>query len=473
LETYTNENDEKFNAFAFTTVPGVVYTIERSNDLKNWTKLESYYGYGQRIIKPMVKLAEAPSSPTSGNPPPSLPPAPPIKIVGMNMRFATGGGIILVWTSLDDSTQKIHHFANLTLNPEWNIYMAYCRRVENYFFCIGFPYISSAPQANVNHGAADAAMLACFEANFPAMITEIEDSVEKAKLYVPVPPITDLNNSGFFRVHADWSVDTDSDFSYDWMEWEQMQRIAFEFAQNGGTGAPPDAGTANPFSSDANSNGIWDTLETDGDKDGILDFEDADRRLKSIDWKSQNPLRFAVFPIFADSSAAGDSLPIQVNNRGEVLIVQPENSTSQMVGQIWNKGNFTDLLSNHTGIINAQPRAIFDSGVVFGIATLTVNNFVIHLGEGSVNIPPPSPSLQRVVAPVIDASIMARWDTSGKPLPLKDEETYLLAPYPIVNDVPSPASLVCKQNKLLVYSAELVGQTNKWLELNTDDVRCN
>jgi hypothetical protein len=257
------------------------------------------------------------------------------------------------------------------------------------------------------------------------------------------------------------------------MEWEQMQRIAFEFAQNGGTGAPPDAGTANPFSSDANSNGIWDTLETDGDKDGILDFEDADRRLKSIDWKSQNPLRFAVFPIFADSSAAGDSLPIQVNNRGEVLIVQPENSTSQMVGQIWNKGNFTDLLSNHTGIINAQPRAIFDSGVVFGIATLTVNNFVIHLGEGSVNIPPPSPSLQRVVAPVIDASIMARWDTSGKPLPLKDEETYLLAPYPIVNDVPSPASLVCKQNKLLVYSAELVGQTNKWLELNTDDVRCN
>jgi hypothetical protein len=64
---------------------------------------------------------------------------------------------------------------------------------------------------------------------------------------------------------------------------------------------------------------------------------------------------------------------------------------------------------------------------------------------------------------------MARWDTSGKPLPLKDEETYLLAPYPIVNDVPSPASLVCKQNKLLVYSAELVGQTNKWLELNTDD----
>jgi hypothetical protein len=46
LETYTNENDEKFNAFAFTTVPGVVYTIERSNDLKNWTKLESYYGYG-------------------------------------------------------------------------------------------------------------------------------------------------------------------------------------------------------------------------------------------------------------------------------------------------------------------------------------------------------------------------------------------------------------------------------------------
>ena len=468
LENYTNENGENYKALSYVTVPGVVYTIERSSDLKNWTKLESYYGYGQRIIKPMVKLAEAPSSPTSGNPPPPLPPAPPVKIVGMNLRFATGGGIILAWTSLDDATQKTHHFANLTINPEWNNYMAYCRRIDNYFFCFGFPFISSAPQANVTHGSADTAMLESFETNFPAIKAEMEDSIQKAKLYVPISPLTDINDSGFFRVHADWSVDTDSDFSYDWLEWEQMQRIAFEYAQNGGTGLPPNGGTANPNSSDANSNGIWDTIETDGDKDGVLDFEDADSRLKSIDWKSQNPLRFAVFPIFADAVAAGDSLPIQVNNRGEVLIVNPENTTSQVVGQVWHKGNLTDLVSSNDTVHDAQPRAIFDSGVVLGIATLKVNSQEVHLqGSTSSNYPPSSE--QPLVVPAIPAPIMIGWNTSGLPIALKDADTYLLAPYPIVNDIPSPASLTSKQNQVLAYTADLVGLTNKWFEPIAED----
>jgi hypothetical protein len=55
------------------------------------------------------------------------------------------------------------------------------------------------------------------------------------------------------------------------------------------------------------------------------------------------------------------------------------------------------------------------------------------------------------------------------PIALKDADTYLLAPHPIVNDIPSPASLTSKQNQVLAYTAELVGQTNKWFQPIAED----
>lgn len=447
---YTDEAGDSYKSMEFVTVPGVVYTLEKSTDLKTWSKVDSYYGYGQRIITPMVKM---PASVTTPPVPPAGPPQPPAKMVGMNLRFASSGGIIITWISLDDGKIMQHHFSDLTLNPSWTTYMVYCKRYGDHFFCLGFPQIAFTAPVNGTYGPQDTAMLACFEQNFATMSAEMAASLAQAKFYTP-PPAPTQNQAGFFRVVADWSVDTDGDTMADWYEWQGMIRAAFEFAQNSNgssnSNSYAEAPAFNPNDCDANNNGIWDPLEADLDRDGVPDHEDADRVAKFITWKAMGPLRFAVFPIFETPAEAAKSKPIQVNNRGEVLIQEvPDYSASPpstVGGKLWKNGIVTDLSKDDTNVTGAVPSALYDNGLIFGAGLLKVNGNVVSSG----------------------GQILTQWDEDGNPQPLSSGDTYLLPTISLAYGLMSPSSIVSKQNQFLAHSGSLQGASNNHMEVDTE-----
>jgi hypothetical protein len=221
LDTFETTNSEWWQALDVQTVPGVNYRLEESSSLDpdDWTTLSSSYGTGGNWICPVFP-GVAPSSPSlPGNPilPPSS--ANPIRTAYLTIERSDTGSTLISWNSLDSNTPLRKLLAGVFLDPVWDEFdSSYLYPHGSHFFALsprlGTPVTFVDPGASL--GALDTAMIEDFVAALPEITSNIENSVIAAASFSPQP--IQSEGRAFFRIAADWTVDSDSDGRFDWQE---------------------------------------------------------------------------------------------------------------------------------------------------------------------------------------------------------------------------------------------------------------
>jgi hypothetical protein len=319
IEDYTHEDQSISRVLVFSTIPGVSYTVETSHDLLNWTTDQTFYGLGQDIAISMIQTAATPNPPPV--PSPEAPAPTPVTFVSLVMRPASTGGLILSWKSLDSQQPVEHHCASLVIGPEWQGNPFYMKRFDRFYFCISHPFASVSPKPNQPIGSKDADMLASFESHIAAMSQEIIDAEERSRLNPIVATPVDPMSRKFFRIVADWSLDSDFDLSPDWLEFLGMLGLC---GMQGSTVVNAGNGNfytivSNPLGDATTPTGEAAGTKLDTDGDGIPDVEDMQPISNLINMKKMS-VRFALVPVaIPESSDDFQRYALQTNDKGQVL----------------------------------------------------------------------------------------------------------------------------------------------------------
>jgi hypothetical protein len=244
LEIFSNE---WWQSLRVTTVPGVLYHLQESDSLAadNWSTLETTYGLGGEWICPLFPGVAPSITPPPGQPVMPSVPATPTRLAYLVIERTTTGGTLLSWTSLDDHTSRRIQLSGVTLDPVWNEFdAAYLNQHGNHFFALsprlGDPVTFT--DSAVTLGTLDTAMIADFTTHLPTITTNIQNSVAMVALYSHQPPPS--GERKFYRIAADWRVDSDGDGRFDWQE------IIFD--------------NNNPFAADSDGDGNPDTAAGTG-----------------------------------------------------------------------------------------------------------------------------------------------------------------------------------------------------------------
>ncbi len=256
FESLQNSESEWWRTLRVHTVPGVVYSLEQSNSLEtnSWTTISTHYGMGAEWICPLFPGSEPVGPPSPGAP--VVPSGPPMPIVSLVLEVDTSGNLLLSWKSLDDGSPRRQPLAGVTPHPVWEEFEGfYLHPHEGYFFAISprFHTPVNPSAAPPPPGSPDTAMVAAFLTALPAITANIEASVATAAYHTPVMP--NPENASFYRVHADWQVDSDGDSRYDWQELILDGSNPFA-ADSDGDGIPDQA---------ANNNAALPTPPEDGE----------------------------------------------------------------------------------------------------------------------------------------------------------------------------------------------------------------
>jgi hypothetical protein len=339
--------------YVIQTTAGVGYTVQSSEDLTTWTAEDSFYGLGGEYVVTMRESTPAPPLPP-GTPPAVRP--PPAKNVSLRMDRASGtaGGTVICWASLDDGgPRKVRIVGEMVSG--WNAIPFYAERFGDFDFFIMHQLPTIAPPVeNSFLGEKDTAMLASLEENLATMNQQVINSVARAR-NGPLPGPAAPGSKRFWRVLVNPEVDTDSDGSPDWSEFEIAARVAAGTAD--GTGVLVPGVTPDPFDSDTNGDGIPDGDQLDGDRDGTADRTDPD----SSDNTAFFPLgpipRYALFPIQTDTlpSTLQPHRLRQINDKGRVLY-----ESATWIAGVWTK--LADPSNDSTG----GAYAINDNDVIIG-----------------------------------------------------------------------------------------------------------
>lgn len=357
VENFTHEDQSTSRVLVFQSTPGVSYTVETSHDLSQWTKGQTFYGLGQEIAIPMIQMAAPPvSSPPSGNPSPHV----VSKIVSLVLRPTANNGIVINWHSLDNQLPVEYHCSNLTMDEAWDGNLYYMKQYGAHYFCISHPAATAVPKVNATLAPLDAAMVASFEANFTTINTEVAAAVDRARLNPITPAPFDPNSRKFFRIVADWGLDSDADLSADWLEFMGMMGV------NGMQGSTtvidangnPYEVVSNPFGDNVTPEGLPAGKVADHDNDGVADVEDVDPSNALLNWQRE-AIRYALFNVAVPSAALPhDTRALQTNNKGQVLFRK----------SVWREGSHTNL---SVGSGNwSQALAMNDLGAILGQADL-------------------------------------------------------------------------------------------------------
>jgi hypothetical protein len=358
VENFTHEDQSTSRVLVFQSTPGVSYTVETSHDLSQWTKGQTFYGLGQEIAIPMIQTAAPP--PNSPTPPSGNPPLSAVsKIVSLMLRPTANNGVVINWHSLDNKLPVEHHFSSLTMDEAWESYLYYMKQYGGHYFCISHPLATAIPKINATLGPLDAAMVASFAANFATMNAEVADAVDRARLNPITPAPFDPNSRKFFRIVADWSLDSDFDLSPDWIEFMGMLGVNGMLGSTTGTdpNGNPFEVVSNPFGDAMTPSGqaVGAVLDTDGD--GISDVEDMHPTSKLWN-KKKIAVRFACVQVDVPTSTENAAQHVlQTNSKGQVLFSKAllQNGQRQNLGV----GSFT----------SADALAMNDKGEILGRAT--------------------------------------------------------------------------------------------------------
>ena len=348
FETRTFDDGSLWRCLTFTSVAGVNYQVESSDDLRSWITDTTVHGLGHEIVVPMFETIPPPPVPPVA-PPGSLPaPAPPSPSVSLTVRPVSGGGIELGWRSLESGSAQRHHFPLLSLDSGWDMMPFFCDKYGGHWFLIFKNFGTADPVMNGEHGSLDQAMLADFEANWSDMDAAVAASAAASAHATPSPPAS--GGRRFWRVRADWSIDSDLDFTPDWAEFAGMAAAA--------QGTGPDL-AYDAFSEDADQSGIPDGEERSRDGDSIPDAFDAEPDDPGVDWQKVLPWRYALFSAGVRTEPDNDPMPpLQINDQGVVLYPFAT----------WRAGEFSTLPLEKTDEIEAcRAMGMNDLGVIVGI----------------------------------------------------------------------------------------------------------
>jgi hypothetical protein len=357
IETFTHDDSSRSQVLVFKSVAGVSYTVQSSHDLVEWTEVAHYYGLGQEISVPMVLIAAPPAQ--SVPPVPETVAAPRPKFVSLLIRAASTGGIVVSWQSLDHARHIEHYLSGLTLDNAWQQYLLYMRKFDGFYFCLTHPSVVAVPKPNETLGIKDSAMIASFTSHFAEMNQEVADAVQRVRLNPPEPAPFDPNSRKFFRIVADWTLDSDSDLTLDWLEFmamygqNGMQPVTTALDENGNSVLI----TANPFGDALLPNGLPTGKIADTDQDGEPDATDVDPAEPLLNWK-RSSFRYAMFPVaIPDEEQDHDRRALQTNARGQVLFRH----------SVWRNAVHTPL--NQEGLFWGHSLAMNDHGHILGNAS--------------------------------------------------------------------------------------------------------
>lgn len=369
--------------YVFRTTAGVRYTVESSEDLKNWTAQEEIYGMGNDYV---VTLREyTPSPPSPPGTPPTVAPVPAIHAsIRLQRASGTEGGSVASWRSLDHDGPVVVRI-NGSMDAGWNQIPLFWDRFGAYSFFILHPNNTATPPSENPHlGTKDSAMLAVLEASLPEMNQQVIDSVARARNAPPPAPAAPGSRK-YLRVFVDATVDTDSDGSPDWAEFEIASR---------GTGSMVSGVIGDPFNPDTNEDGISDGDQLDADLDGTSDKRDAVPSDSTAFFPLEAPPRYALFPITnVDPNDAG-SEPYKISDKGRVLYREGT----------WCAGVWTPLVAPSGG----------SQGVPQLAHAYAINDNDVVLGSGIYQVSS---------APETHVGMLYHWKTpSANPLPVKSSQ---------------------------------------------------
>lgn len=321
--------------------------------MRVWNQEQTFYGLGQDIAFPMIQTAPPPSPPPSQSTPPS---SAPSKYVSLIMRTTTTHSIVLSWKSLDHGQPVEHHLNDLALSHHWVSFPLYMRRFDGIYFCIWHPSLLAIPKVNQPLGTLDSAMIAAFTTHFAEMNQEIIDSIARARLNPVSAPPPDPNSRKFFRLVADWTLDSDFDMRPDWLEFmamqgrNGMQLVTTAVDENGNSFQI----TANPFGDAYTPSGGLVGKVADSDQDGVSDVADVHPSEPLLNWERAS-FRYAMFPVtIPDAEEAHDRRALQANALGQVLFRH----------SVWRNAVHTAL--NTEGLEWAHSLAMNDHGHILG-----------------------------------------------------------------------------------------------------------
>lgn len=351
LGVITTTDGNLYDGFSFHTTRGWRYVIESSENLVDWIEEPSIYGLGQQQTLLMRETGLF-----TVTPPPDATPAPSAPansvLILLQPAASPATGIVISWPSLAGGSSQVKHFPSLTMDAAWTSLPGYVRRLGGYDFQIASPPMSQTPPTgSIGYVPEDAAMLTAFEANFATMNQDVIDEVARTAT-IPKPPMVP-GEKRFWRVRID-APDTDLDGTPDWLEYGQMFG---EIPAPGGIGGAAPA-PADPFSADANNNGIADGAEKDSDGDDLADDDDIVPGDPLIDWGFTPPFLFAAWPV-EPPSGKSFSEPIQINDLGDVLFRD----------FIWSQG-VSSPLSGTARITNLLGVFLDDNGNVYAKGAL-------------------------------------------------------------------------------------------------------
>lgn len=289
----------------FTTVPGVEYTFYHSNALEEWTEIGKTYGLGQQFSAAMRETAPAPPPPDPENPPP---PSAPLESASITIQASSGaaGGTVVSWASLDHGNAT-RHLITGNMASAWDTVPMFAEKHGTHQFFISHPSGSTVPPTEANLlEAKDAAMIADLESAWSTFNTAVATTLEIAR-NTPPPPPPSIDSKGFWRIKADWSLDSDNDGILDHAE--------FSFAAANTAGTNGLAGNA--FNADTDNNGVPDGEQLDTDGDGRLDAFDIAKNNPLIAFEIIATPRYAMFEI--SSTAVEGRSPIRISDRGTIL----------------------------------------------------------------------------------------------------------------------------------------------------------
>jgi len=256
FETLESSSSEWWNSLRIGTVPGVLYHLQESEFLAadSWTTVESTYGTGAEWICPLFQDTPPSTEPIANSPIIPATPTDSSHLVSIIIEKTSEGEALISWRSLDDGRPKRIVLLGVTLNPVWDeLDSFYLQSHGSFLFTLsprlGTPLVFSEPIPVL--GLLDTAMVADFTAALPEITTNISNGTTAASAQFERPPDAGAGTRKFFRVAADWSLDSDGDGRYDWQE------IVFD--------------GNNPYASDSDGNGIPDVAQDNSGPAPTLD----------------------------------------------------------------------------------------------------------------------------------------------------------------------------------------------------------
>ena len=336
-------------SLVFQTTKGVGYTVEWSDNLSSWNPDQSLdgeggvYGLSQQCVVPIREFTPPPPS----APPPGITYAPPIRrIVGLALRRSSGpeGGTIAIWPSLSGSGTA-SALLPVEMSVEWNTVVFSWHSYGPYgIHAYNFGQTALPAVVSASISPEDAAFLTVLQSSFPEMNQRVELLQAFARNTPPPPPLPP-DSKRFWRIKADWSVDSDADGSPDWAEFEMADDPSH-----------PSHPLADPFNRDVDNNQTLDGIQLDLDRDGTEDITDPVPNNPQLSQPVIPIPRYALFPVSPASPLPERKAALQINDRGTVLYV---NGT-------WSGGSWQELTASGAGLTECKAVGINDSDEIIG-----------------------------------------------------------------------------------------------------------